>query len=86
MPEFRKKPVTVQAIRLEKQPDWKEIREFFGSKSGAGVWRGVGDSVLISTLEGVTRADTGDWIIKGVAGEFYPCKHDIFLATYEAVS
>ncbi len=38
--------------------------------------------MLISTLEGVMRADLGDWIIRGVQGEFYPCKPDIFEATY----
>lgn len=44
-----------------------------------------GDAVLIDTLEGRMRADKGDWIIKGVKGEFYPCKPDIFAATYEPV-
>ena len=42
-----------------------------------------GDHLLIETLEGKMRADVGDWIIKGVKGEFYPCKPDIFEATYE---
>lgn len=41
------------------------------------------DSALIFTLEGVHRADPGDWIIRGVKGELYPCKPDIFAATYE---
>jgi hypothetical protein len=40
-------------------------------------------TVTITTLEGVMRADPGDWIIRGVKGEFYPCKPDIFEATYE---
>lgn len=39
----------------------------------------------IATLEGTMRIDAGDWVIKGVKGEFYPCKPDIFAATYEAV-
>ena len=43
----------------------------------------AGDYVLIDTLEGLMRAEPGDWIIKGVKGEFYPCKSDIFEATYE---
>ena len=42
-------------------------------------------SIAIRTLEGTMRADLDDWIIKGVAGEFYPCKPDIFAATYEPV-
>ena len=58
------------------------------------VWLGAGDlhwemadngGVNIHTLEGVMRADPGDWIIKGIKGEFYPCKPDIFAATYEPV-
>ena len=40
---------------------------------------------LIPTLEGTMRADLGDWIIQGVKGERYPCKHDIFEATYDQV-
>ncbi|HRK69589.1 MAG TPA: hypothetical protein PKY73_18730 [Hyphomonas sp.] len=43
----------------------------------------LGPCILIDTLEGQMRADPGDWIIKGVKGEFYPCKPDIFAATYE---
>lgn len=42
-------------------------------------------TIAISTLEGTMRADLDDWIIRGVKGEFYPCKPDIFAATYEAV-
>ena len=42
-----------------------------------------GDSLLIKTPEGTMRADPGDWIIRGVKGEIYPCKPDIFEATYE---
>lgn len=41
--------------------------------------------ITISTLEGKMKAVDGDWIIRGIKGEFYPCKPDIFLATYEAV-
>jgi hypothetical protein len=42
--------------------------------------------MIIRTLEGDMKADIGDWIIKGVAGEFYPCKPDVFEATYEPVT
>ncbi|MEN6401641.1 MAG: hypothetical protein ABFD94_06825 [Armatimonadia bacterium] len=42
-------------------------------------------TVYILTLEGPMRADPGDWIIRGVKGEFYPCKPDVFVATYEPV-
>lgn len=44
-----------------------------------------GTDIFIQTLEGVMTANVGDWIIKGVKGEFYPCKPDIFEATYEKV-
>lgn len=44
------------------------------------------EHLRIRTLEGTMRADVGDWIIKGVMGEFYPCKPDIFAATYDAVN
>lgn len=43
-------------------------------------------ALLIATLEGVMKANYGDWIIRGVAGEFYPCRSDIFEATYEEVA
>ena len=51
-------------------------------KTGDG---GRADNLRIRTLEGEMRAEQGDWIIRGVQGEFYPCKPDIFDATYEAV-
>jgi len=44
---------------------------------------GDSDSLTVTTLEGKMTCNPGDWIIKGVKGEFYPCKHDIFVATYE---
>lgn len=44
----------------------------------------IPEGIYIATLEGEMRADPGDWIIKGVHGEFYPCKPNIFDATYEA--
>lgn len=53
-------------------------------KAGALVHRGP-VNIAISTLEGLIRASKGDYIIKGIAGEFYPCKPDIFKATYEEV-
>jgi hypothetical protein len=60
-------------------------REFDGKVIPAGeVWR-AGDFLYIGTLEGAHRADPGDWIIRGVKGELYPCKPDIFAETYEPV-
>lgn len=48
-------------------------------------WRFAGPDLFIQTLEGEMKANSGDWIIRGVKGEFYPCKPDIFTATYEPV-
>ena len=91
MAKFRKKPVVIEAEQFTKDSAWKHINNdipIFGKFSVSGSWN-AGDhrlnSVWISipTLEGTMRADLNDWIIKGVKGEFYPCKPDIFEATYE---
>lgn len=97
--EYRKKPVTVEAMRWD------------GTTGGASpildwVLKGGGTAryecthltdgqcpegaenhrIAIGTLEGTMRADLGDYVIRGVKGEFYPCKPDIFEATYEEVA
>lgn len=84
MSRFRKKPVEVEAMLFA--APWEPVQEFCGSlrlisAAGSGVAFGV-----IPTLEGDMRAEVGDWIIRGVQGEFYPCKPDIFAATYEPVT
>lgn len=88
MGQFRKKPVVIEAFQWEPgcafpAPAFNELPPLA---------RIVGDDrtpdehyLAIQTLEGTMRANPGDWIIKGVKGEFYPCKPDIFEATYEAV-
>jgi hypothetical protein len=86
--KFRKKPVVVEAQQLFTYHDAPRIVEWIescGGKATYGQQKNGPVEVLISTLEGVMRADIGDWIIKGVNGEFYPCKPDIFKATYEPV-
>jgi hypothetical protein len=60
-----------------------EVMEWCGALPAYG--RGVLIGIRIKTLEGTMMADLGDWIICGVQGEFYPCKPDIFEATYEPV-
>lgn len=75
MPKFRKKPIEIEAWQNVEGaiiPDWLQ-----GLGTGTS-----GDALFIKTLEGVMRADPGDWIIQGVKGEIYPCKPDIFAATY----
>lgn len=72
---YRKKPVVVEAVQWI--GDIKPIHDF-----GAG-YTLRGTELFIETLEGAMRANPGDWIIKGVAGEFYPCRDAIFRLTYE---
>jgi hypothetical protein len=80
---YRKKPVVIEAIRLT--PDnGKEVWEWADSKPFYAP-DGTIDGLSIFTIEGRMKADFGDWIIRGVKGEFYPCKPDIFDATYEPV-
>ncbi|MFD2248884.1 hypothetical protein FHS82_000993 [Pseudochelatococcus lubricantis] len=82
MPKFRKKPVVIEAVQLRPGEEPYELSQAVVN----GVVRYTEDgSVLIKTLEGVMSASPGDWIIRGVNGELYPCKPDIFEKTYEAV-
>lgn len=85
--KYRKKPVEIEAFRLgiDYMPDWFMDRVttndiILRSDEARGI-----AAAEINTLEGVMRADYGDFIIKGVKGEIYPCKPDIFAATYEPV-
>ena len=76
--KYRKKPVVIEAMQF--YGDSTELILVFGQ----GKIRQVAqDCLAIGTLEGTMHARLGDYIIKGVAGEFYPCKPDIFIATYE---
>ena len=80
--KFRKKPVVIEAIQYD------------GSRENLAAILKLGNSsimlypdhLVIKTLEGNHRADKGDWIIRGIKGELYPCKPDIFEQTYEAVT
>lgn len=81
MPKYRKRPVVVEAIQFDGKNS-AEILDFVGERA---TYIQGDNSVHIWTLEGVHKADVGDFIIKGVAGEFYPCKPDIFEKTYEPV-
>lgn len=97
--KFRKKPVVVEAMKfvelgkveckygLHTEHNSQEISDFIGQPLHVRVnpnGKPEGKTVLIiKTLEGDMEASLGDWIIKGVNGEFYPCKPDIFEKTYE---
>jgi hypothetical protein len=85
MPElkFRKKPVEIAAIQLTRDT-FNEVVNWAEPFVGAGQDE-QGLFVTIRTLEGDVRAREGDWVIRGVAGEFYPCRADIFAKTYEPV-
>ncbi len=80
MAQFRKKPVVIEAWQnVDNSPFPAWVDEADSGREPGGV-------ILIETLEGTMRAQGGDWLIKGVNGEVYPCKPDIFEKTYEAVT
>ena len=88
MAQYRKKPVVIEAFKygIDPRPDWfndkvtaNEIITFISLEDSSVYY------CEIKTLEGVMRGDYGDYIIKGVKGEIYPCKPDIFEMTYELV-
>ena len=88
--KYRKKPVVIEAIQITKKSAWKVEQWSNGVVYPSPVLEPTPENPdgaywQINTLEGVMTANSGDWIIKGVNGEFYPCKPDIFEKTYEAV-
>ena len=79
MPKFRKKPITIEARQYTRNGlEAESVAKWCGGDQ-------IDSGLIIRTLEGAMTADYGDWIIKGVKGEFYPCKPDIFEATYEVI-
>ncbi len=89
MARYRKKPVVINAHRVgdDGWPDeiWQGVIDNKIILHLETINRQVVGHVEIVTLEGVMRGEVGDWIIQGVAGEFYPCKPEIFANTYELV-
>ena len=88
---FRKKPVVIEAVQW-KGDNLAEVIRFTGLHESALGWTWdqyeaviAREGLKVFTLEGPLFASVGDWIIRGVKGEFYPCKPDIFAATYEPV-
>ncbi len=85
---YRKIPVVVEAVQWTGL-NWDEVAAFAGLPADDEIeiarQMSVADHRLrIRTLEGVMAADPGDWVIRGIKGELYPCKPDIFAATYES--
>ena len=88
--KFRKKPVVIEAVRCSDvlymaKVSWSNMPSWINVAYENGDILFLPDEVNIATLEGIRVALRGDWIIQGVKGELYPCKPDIFEATYEAV-
>ena len=78
MAYYRKKPVIIEAFRygFDQAPEW-----WLQTRMNQAYT--VNEDTFIVTLEGDMKVGLGDWVIKGVQGELYPCKNDIFLKTYE---
>lgn len=84
--KFRKKPVVIEAMQfLDKDEVILELSDFAGKTISIDYANPEKPILKIETLEGIMSANVGDWVIKGVNGEFYPCKPDIFEKTYEKV-
>ena len=85
MAKYRKKPVIIEAVKvletINKIRNHEKIPKWFNSDN----LQIIGNKVIVSTLEGLMIANEDDYIIKGVNGELYPCKPDIFEKTYELV-
>jgi len=92
MTKFRKKPVVIEAMQFRGPADALrnvdyavQFDDWIVANQGERKCRYVGPNMVIPTLEGDHQATPGDWIIRGVQGELYPCKPDIFAATYDEV-
>jgi hypothetical protein len=89
MAQYRKKPVVIEAVSVDTllvqaQYDFKNLPDYIRSAYDKGAFLFLADTVNIKTLEGWMTGNKNDMIIRGVAGELYPCKPEIFEATYEA--
>ena len=82
MAKFRKKPVEIEAIQYLREENICAVQDFVGENIK---YCAETNEYYIDTLEGKLHCTYRDWIIKGVNGEFYPCKPDIFEKTYEKV-
>lgn len=86
--KYRKKPVVIEAVQYLGATNAMEVCDWINDEGGeaytnvSGV-KGVPTLIEIETLEGTMSAEPGDWVIRGVQGEFYPCKPDVFQQSYE---
>lgn len=81
--QFRKRPVTIEAMQITDATSVLDIEEWINSATTG--YSTDPPTIWIDTLEGRMEGQAGDWIIKGVNGEFYPCRNDIFIKTYQEV-
>ncbi len=89
MARYRKRPVVIDAIRYDGPgPSLDDVFAWVRDLSVGedAMYHTSARGFVIRTLEGDMRVEPGDWVIRGVKGEYYPCKPDIFEATYEAVT
>lgn len=94
MSKYRKKPVVIDAFRfgIDPKPDWfleailNGVAKCHTSGECSGRYKDIELWCTIETLEGTHQVNWSDYIIKGIKGELYPCKPDIFEATYEKVT
>lgn len=88
MTQYRKKPITIEAVQFTGLNP-TEIKDFAGENCKVEIYDNEVTPpiarIVIHTLEGDMRVSKGDYVIKGVEGEFYPCRLDIFEQTYEPV-
>ena len=82
--KYRKKPVVIEAFQFD-GTNYYDICHWITGDEVSMLYYTDNNEIGISTLEGVMTASVGDFVIKGVQGEFYPCKPDIFAQTYEQV-
>lgn len=80
--KFKKKPVVIEAIQFDGSAESARMITMWSGQVCVG---SPGGALTIKTLEGEMKANPGDWIIKGVKDEFYPCKPDVFEQTYEPI-
>lgn len=81
---YRKRPVVIQAVQIDSL-DYDGMIRIVAWCGGRAIDDGSDAVIAIDTLEGTMNANHGTWILKGVAGEFYPCAPEIFAATYEEI-
>lgn len=89
--KYRKKPVIIEAFEVDEllemfEKKWSELPKYIVDAYDKGIINSItSKGFFVKTLEGTMAATTNDYLVRGVDGEFYPCKKDIFRKTYEIV-